>query len=320
MTNMNTYMSTGKILAAFAVFLMLVPAFAVAFSGSANAQVSKPGIIIKTDGSIEPPSAPIQRRGDTYVFTDDIRTDGISIQRAGITLDGAGHTLMGPYNGTKSEFRIGGGPDQTPPSEPYYMGIDFANNLVSGLAIKNLNIKNFSIAMYLWTPNNTVTGVSISKSIVGILLSGNDNTISDNYIADNENGVYFGSNEPGNIPTGVVLSGNQFVNNIDQLSGCVCVDFNVAETKHTWDNGSRGNYWSDYNGTDSNGDGIGDTPYVIDVLNEDRYPLMQGAANFPTPTPNINVVVAAAAAVSAIVAVVAVLVFRRRRQLRKVRG
>ena len=26
-----------------------------------------------------------------------------------------------------------------------------------------------------------------------------------------------------------------------------------------WDNGTIGNYWGDYNGTDNNNDGIGDT-------------------------------------------------------------
>ena len=47
-----------------------------------------------------------------------------------------------------------------------------------------------------------------------------------------------------------------------------------------WDNGTFGNYWDDYNGTDCDSNGIGDTPYVIDENNIDYHPLMYPFSNY----------------------------------------
>jgi DNA repair exonuclease SbcCD ATPase subunit len=46
------------------------------------------------------------------------------------------------------------------------------------------------------------------------------------------------------------------------------------------DDGIEGNYWSDYNGTDEDQDGIGNTPYVIDGNNMDNHPLMGAFSEF----------------------------------------
>jgi hypothetical protein len=51
-----------------------------------------------------------------------------------------------------------------------------------------------------------------------------------------------------------------------------------------FDNGKLGNYWSDYNGTDRNHDGIGDKPYVIGGILQDNYPRMS-----PVDIANVNI-------------------------------
>jgi parallel beta-helix repeat protein len=53
---------------------------------------------------------------------------------------------------------------------------------------------------------------------------------------------------------------------------------------NTWDNGKEGNYWDDYMGSDTNGDGIGETPYNVYEGFYDRYPLTA-----PFVTDNVTV-------------------------------
>jgi nitrous oxidase accessory protein NosD len=56
-----------------------------------------------------------------------------------------------------------------------------------------------------------------------------------------------------------------------------------------WDNGTEGNFWSDYSGTDTNGDGIGDTPYNISGQASDNHPLMEPLGGLPPVTTDYTI-------------------------------
>jgi parallel beta-helix repeat protein len=294
------------------LLLSMMPINIIALSSSPQ---TVPRIIILSDGSLDPAAVPIERNGEVYTFTDNICAQ-IVVDRNNIVIDGAGYILQGTYNGTRTDsWVVGLGPDQEydETAIPWTIGIDLANEIRCGLTIKNLNIKNFYIGTYLWTTNNTITGCAISGNIVGILLSGDNNTIIGNYISHNDEGIFFGVNTE-DVPVNIVLNHNSFVSNIEHFSGCVCEEYNTTEPMHTWDDGEEGNYWSDYNGTDADADGIGDTPYIIDALNRDRYPLTQLAAAPPTAPTKLPIEIIAAAVVLPVIFVVAFIAYKKKKQ------
>ena len=67
-----------------------------------------------------------------------------------------------------------------------------------------------------------------------------------------------------------------FYNDIYHNNFFTCVDYHAGDMgNNNWDNGHEGNYWDDYTGNDTNDDGIGDTPYNVQVGNGvDSFPFM----------------------------------------------
>lgn len=133
----------------------------------------------------------------------------------------------------------------------------FSNNNT----IHDNNIANNKLGIFLYSSsNNTISYNNITKNREGIhLLNSTKNLITLNKITQNDIGISF--DESSNNTT----HHNNFIDNHNHS--------NAQNSTNIWDDGKEGNYWSDYMGEDSNSDGIGDTPYIIDEKNQDRYPL-----------------------------------------------
>ncbi len=130
----------------------------------------------------------------------------------------------------------------------------------SNSAIYKNQVERCGFGIYISGVNNTLNRNSIMYNGIGVYLEGFNHTLKFNRILGN----YYGVDA---FSTDSLIYLNDFINNTIQA-------YDGGENR--WDNGSVGNYWSDYNGTDSNGDGIGDTPYHIPGGdNSDSYPLIR---------------------------------------------
>jgi parallel beta-helix repeat protein len=167
--------------------------------------------------------------------------------------------------------------------------------------------KNGADGISLWDSNsNNISNNTCLRNYKGISLRGsNDNSISNNSCSNNDDGIYLfwksknncisKNNCSNNKDDGIYLSksSNNFIylNNFMKNSGNV--ETNDNDSTNIWNSTEKitytysettytnylGNYWSDYTGSDTDGGGIGDTPYPI-YSDKDDYPLMQPFENY----------------------------------------
>ena len=228
-------------------------------------------IHIQVDGTIFPDTAPIQRDGNVYTLTGNINSDvdGIVIERNDTVLDGAGYTLQGTNSPSSIGIYLSGSYGVTIRNikiKAFESGIlldaySTYNNILGNVVEDN----DYGINCWAYADNNNIRGNNITaNSLAGIWIAGSSyNIISQNIIAGNSQyGISMESSSNNSV------FHNKFIDNTNQT--------HIYDSTNSWDNGytSGGNYWSDYNGSDTNSDFLGDTPYLIDENNVDRYPLM----------------------------------------------
>lgn len=142
----------------------------------------------------------------------------------------------------------------------------YTNYASKNIITENVFSSNRDYGIYLGTrsDNNVIADNILDGNNFAIRIkSSYDNNVTNNLFMDNQKGVYFCCNSKSNY---VYL--NRFYN-----SEMWHAQDDIPQ-KNYWYKNNQGNYWDDYNGTDNNSDGIGDTPYTFNYNSEDPYPLV----------------------------------------------
>ncbi len=189
------------------------------------------------------------------------------------------------------------------PSE-HGAGIKF--EYVAKSYIMNTSVNNTWDGITLrYSSHNTISNcISHDNGASGIyLFSSSNNNITNSVSSNNRDGLYIDNAAGNNIikyntfsnnnrygiiitySTGNYIYLNNFIDNTDNgisTSGNTfhspsTISYNYSRNEYT---NYLGNYWSDYNGNDTNNDGIGDESYVIDSNVYDDYPLIMPWENY----------------------------------------
>ena len=202
-------------------------------------------IQINHDGSIQGTDL-IQRTNNTYTFTNDI-SGNIVVLKDFITIDGAGFTLNGsgysPQTGIDLTFR-------------------------KNVTVKNLVIIDYDVGIFCrpgagTTTNITIWGNYIHNCDIGIEFQGTSNNL-----------IKLNTFKNNSIDISIeYVLGDNFItqNSIDSYVQVWMSDQPTIDL----------NYWTDYNGTDNDGDGIGDTPYYYHGILQDSHPLIDPVPIIP---------------------------------------
>ena len=246
---------------AFSLVLLWLFASSAVYFQPVKAQF-KGDITINSDGSITQATMLVQQVDDIYFLSVDTN-QSIVIQRSNMVFDGNNHALSGNTlyilyvsNVTVRNLTVANS----------YQGISIGSS--SGVTITNDTIKRTGASL----PFSETWAISVQH--------GNSSKIVENNFIDNMVGLSFAETFNNSIISNNISNSNVafgFYNSSDNIiyynnifnNSIVFQDQSVGlypymASSNIWDNGTVGNFWSDYNGNGS---------YVIDSNNIDYHPL-----------------------------------------------
>jgi nitrous oxidase accessory protein len=132
--------------------------------------------------------------------------------------------------------------------------------------------KNTDAIRFYFSAGNQILDCTFDENDDAVWFdASNANEVVGNLIVDSHMGIYLNLGSEDNY-----IVGNAFVGNFHNAR---------ADELNRWDDGSQGNFWSDYSGVDADEDGIWDLPYwITSEGDQDRYPLVTHPL-VPAPPP-----------------------------------
>jgi parallel beta-helix repeat protein len=251
-------------------------------------------ITIHANGEITPSDAAIKRGGNTYTITVDL-SSSIIVEANNVIIDGANHTLQGPSiteNSITLNLTAANVTVKNMHITNWKTGILGAWN---NNTITNNEFTNNYEGIVIYGDDYVVRQNSISNSTIGLFIDGgfrpqgDNNLITQNKIIDNSeafditnsNGTAITGNNIANNELILVLATNTwhstlYYNNFTNNKQVLDIPFGGPTVEGIvpfspagqWDNGTVGNYWSDYfirypNATEIGHTGIGNNAYTI---------------------------------------------------------
>lgn len=203
--------------------------------------VSAPTVLIRANGSIDPPDMPILNVDNTtYIFTTNIN-NSIVVERDNIIIDGAGYTLSGPsadwgfFLSNRERVTIINMRIKTFPfgiwlnnsahisivscniTECINYGIVLIQSSNNSIHENNVSHNVYGIWQYPSTKQDNIASNNVTFNGIGIKLEGSSNTVRSNTIASNDDGLVLSS--PNNVISSNTITKN--ANGIWVQSGSV---------------------------------------------------------------------------------------------------